>query len=370
MSISYKTWVEISKSALKNNVNAVRKLLKPETKLMAVVKSNAYGHGPATAGLFLKYGADWLGVDNIDEAIELRRAGIKKPILILGYTPPERINKGRIYDLRFTIYDEGIFNKLTANKPESYKLHLKIDTGMSRQGVPVNDLPKFVKKLPEGFQFEGVFSHFANADNLKDRTYPDFQMSEFDKSLGLLASKGIIPQMRHMAATTALFTMLGSHFDMVRTGIALYGLWASPDFAGKFKKAGIKPVLSWKTRVVQMKKIKKGTPVGYGITERVKKDTKIGILPVGYYDGYNRVLSSRGEVLIDGARCRVIGRMSMNLMVVDISKSGNVKIWDEAVLIGKQGKEHVTAEELAEKSGTISYEIVSRINPLLPRIYI
>ena len=377
----YKTWVEISKSALKNNVNAVRKVLKPGTEIMAVVKSNAYGHGPETAGLFLRYGADWLGTDNIDEAISLRSGGIKKPILVLGYTPPNRFKEAMADDIRLTVYDSGFLN----HRPKSIspdavgsgsrqnrqdnKLHLKIDTGMSRQGILASELPKFIKQLPKNFKFDGVFSHFANADDLSDRSYPNFQLAEFKKSLEVLSLAGVGTGIRHMSATTGLFTMPEGHFDMVRTGVALYGLWPSLMFSKKFNDVGIRPALSWKTRVVQVKNIKKGTPVGYGATEKVKKDSKIAVLPVGYYDGYNRNLSSVGVVLVGGKRCKVLGRMSMNLMVIDVTNTRNAKVWDEAVLIGRQGMEQITAEELAELSKTISYEIVSRINPLLSRTY-
>jgi len=364
----FRTWVEVSESAIRNNVKVVKKLLNPETKLMAVVKSNAYGHGPATAGLFSKYGVDWFGVDNIDEAIELRKQGIRKPILVLGYTPLERARDAVFYNVQSTIYDAGWF-KSSKLKSKNYKLHLKIDTGMSRQGVLVDDLPKLLRQIPKGLNFEGVFTHFANADNLKDRSYPNLQFSRFKKALNLISSSGIKFEMIHAAATTGLLTMPESHLDLVRAGVALYGLWPSVEFAKKFQHLNLKPVLSWRTRIVQIKNISRGTPIGYGIAEQVKKKTTIGVLPVGYYDGYSRNLSSLGEVLVNGKRCKVLGRLSMNLTVIDLSKTQNAKVWDEAVLIGKQGKSEITATEIADRIKTISYEVVSRINPLLPRIY-
>src|SRR3989344_1771486 len=258
----FRTWVEVSESAIRNNVKVVKKLLNPETKLMAVVKSNAYGHGPATAGLFSKYGVDWFGVDNIDEAIELRKQGIRKPILVLGYTPLERARDAVFYNVQSTIYDAGWF-KSSKLKSKNYKLHLKIDTGMSRQGVLVDDLPKLLRQIPKGLNFEVI----------------------------------------HAAATTGLLTMPESHLDLVRAGVALYGLWPSVEFAKKFQHLNLKPVLSWRTRIVQIKNISRGTPIGYGIAEQVKKKTTIGVLPVGYYDGYSRNLSSLGEVLVNGKRC-------------------------------------------------------------------
>ena len=399
--LSYKTWIEVSKHVLNNNLLAVRQLLNPGVKLMAVVKSNAYGHGLVETAKILcghksskiqlsgsttkhlvveslseslseplsdELLSDWLGVDSIDEAILLRQNGIKAPILVMGYTPPERFTEAVQYNLRLTAYnsfpDPIILNTCPL-------LHLKIDTGMSRQGVLVSDLAQFFKSWPEGLEVEGVYTHFANADNLTDRRYPNLQLSNFKKALNVLNQHGIKPNITHASATTGLLTMpQEAQFDMVRVGIALYGLWPSVEFRKKFKNIKIKPALSWKTRIVQIKTIKKGTPVGYGVTERVKKDTKTAILPVGYYDGYFRALSSIGYVLIGGQKCKILGRISMNLMVVDVSNVKNPKVWDEVVLIGQQKKSCITVEELADRIGTISYEIVSRINPLLPRIYI
>ncbi len=365
---NYKTWVEVSREALENNIRVVRGLLKPETKLLAVVKSNAYGHGLVeTAKIFCETGADWLGVDNIDEAILLRESGIKVPILVMGYTPVDRFEEAVKNDLRLTSYN--LLPKSLV--PNIYPaLHLKIDTGMSRQGILVLELSEFLKSLPAGVNIEGVFTHFANADNLDDRSYPNLQLANFNKALKIFQEHDIKPAIRHAVATTGLLTMPEAQLDMVRIGIAFYGLWPSAEFSDKFKKLKLKPTLSWKTRIVQIKNIKTGTPVGYGINENVKKDTKIAVLPVGYYDGYDRALSSVGEVLIDGKRCKILGRVSMNLVVADATNVKNTNVGDEVVLIGEQGKERIVAEELAGKIGTISYEVVSRINPLLPRIYI
>lgn len=367
MGKNHKTWVEVSKTALKNNIEIVQRLLNKDTKLMAVVKSNAYGHGLVeTAKPFSKYGVDWLGVDNIDEAILLRQSKIKKPILVLGFTPANRFREAVVHDLSLTVYTKEQLKYLLPG----LAVHVKIDTGMSRQGVLVNQLGDFLKLMPRKTNLEGAFTHFANADDLQDRRYPNLQLHNFLHALKIFDDSYFKPRIIHASATTGLLTIPKAHFDMVRIGIALYGLWPSLEFAKKFKKLDLEPALSWKTRVVQIKSIKKGTPVGYGITERVKQDTRVAVLPVGYYDGYDRGLSSIGEVLISGKRCKILGRISMNLMVVDISKTRNTKIWDEVVLIGRQKGDQVTAEELASRIDTISYEIVSRINPLLPRIYV
>ncbi len=363
---NYKTWVEISTGNLASNVKAVRGLLKEATNLMAVVKSNAYGHGLVETGkIFSKLDLDWIGVDHIDEAIELRKNGISLPMLVIGFTPEDRFREALENKVSLTIY-----NKLKSTPPEGVSFHIKVDTGMSRQGVLVSELEDFINSLPRGLNIQGVLTHFANADNLSDRAYPEAQLASFYQSLEIFNKKGINPKIIHSSATPAFFTMPESQFNLVRIGIAFYGLWPSSDFSDNFKKLGLLPALSWKTRIVQIKEIEEGRPVGYGITETVKKKTKIAVLPIGYYDGYNRSLSSIGEVLIGGKRSRVLGRISMNLMVVDITGDDASKIWDEVVLIGNQGEETITAEDVARKIGTISYEIVCRINPLLPRIYI
>ena len=381
-----KTWVEVSKDALKYNIETIRRLANPTAGgkiVMGVVKSNAYGHGLVeTANLFLKYGADWLGVDNIDEAVLLRKEKVNFPILVLGYTPVTLFSLAAKYKIKLTLYGDEIFKQASKFK-KSIDFHLKVDTGMSRQGVLVSDLPIFLsnlKKFPE-VKLEGVFTHFANADNLSDPSYPRQQLSNFYQALQMIKGSGLTPKIVHAAATTGLFALPEASFDMVRIGVAFYGLWPSQEFKNHFSSFNLKPVLSWKTRITQIKKITKGTPVGYGITEKVKKDSVIALLPIGYYDGYFRALSSVGEVLISGPRyaggfgeaskrCKILGRISMNLSVVDVSAVNGAKVGDEVVLIGQMDGEQITAEEIAKKLGTISYEVVSRINPLLPRVYI
>ena len=375
-----KTWVEVSKDALKYNIETIKKLTNPPPSeradggkiVMGVVKSNAYGHGLVeTAKLFLKYGVDWLGVDNVDEAVLLRKAKVNFPILVLGYTPVVSFSLAAKYKIKLTLYGEEIFKQPSKFK-KRLDFHLKIDTGMSRQGVLVSDLPIFLsnlKNFPE-VKLEGVFTHFANADNLSDPSYPRQQLANFHQALEIIKKIGLTPKIVHAAATTGLFALPEAMFDMVRVGVAFYGLWPSQEFKNRFSSFNLTPALAWKTRIVQIKKIPNGTPVGYGITEKVKKDSIIALLPVGYYDGYFRALSSIGEVLVSGQRCKILGRISMNLSVIDVSAVAGAKVGDEAVLIGQMGDEQITAEEIAEKLRTISYEVISRINPLLPRVYV
>lgn len=366
-----KTWIEISKSALENNVWVIKNLASGKI-LMAVVKSNAYGHGLAeTSKLFLKFGADWLGVDDLKEAVILRQAGIKAPILVLGYTPVSSLPLAARYRVKLIFYGREILETPSVFK-KRIQWHLKIDTGMSRQGVLVSELPDFINRLrdrPE-IKVEGALTHFANADNLSDLSYARKQLADFRKALDIMRCAGLRPKIVHASATSAFFALPEASFDLIRVGLGLYGLWPSAHFKERLARLKLRPALSWKTRLVQIKKIKKGTPVGYGIAEKVKKDSLMAVLPVGYYDGFSRGLSSLGRVLINGHSCKILGRISMNLSVVDISDAPKVKAGDEAVLIGRSGFEEITAEEMAQKLGTISYEVVSRINPLLPRFYL
>jgi len=365
-----KTWVEVSKDALKRNAEIIRKLAQGKI-VMGVVKSNAYGHGLVeTAKLFLKYGIDWLGVDNIDEAVLLRKSKIKAPILVLGYTPVIFFPLAVKYKIKLTLYGDDIFKQASRFK-KAIGFHLKVDTGMSRQGVLTSDLPRYLSELKNHSEvrLEGVFTHFANADNISDLSYAKKQLGDFRKALGIIKESGFNPPIIHTVATTALFALPEADFNLVRIGVALYGLWPSEEFKSRFNSIGLQPALSWKTRIAQVKKIPKEVSVGYGITEKVKKDSVVALLPVGYYDGFFRSLSSIGEVLIAGRRCKILGRISMNLSVVDVSEVKDAKVWDEAILIGKAKNEQIAAEEIAGKINTISYEIVARINPLLPRIY-
>jgi alanine racemase len=331
----------------------------------------------------------WFGVDSINEALSLRKAGMTNPILVLGYVPLDRLAEAAQYDLRLTVYNPETIDALgklrTSNikLPTSIKLHVKVETGTYRQGVLPEDLSDFfarIKKYPN-LEVEGVSSHFANIEDTTDHSYAERQLDAYKRIVGRLkgppageAGEGVSPKIHHMAASAATILFPETHFDMVRVGISLYGLWPSREtlVSAKEKKVKLelKPVLSWKTRIAQIKKVKAGESVGYGLTERVSSDSLIAILPVGYYDGFDRKLSSVGNVLIGGKRCKLLGRVFMNMITVDVTHVPAVKIEDEAVLIGDQESERVSAEDLAGKIGTINFEVVARINPLLPRIIV
>jgi len=373
----YKTWVEISKKALQNNISQFKKLIGSRIKLMAVVKANAYGHGLIEVAKIVsganpaKGGTSWLGVDSVDEAIKIRKAGIKAPILILGYTLLSRLTDVVKYDFRQVIY-----NKETIEKLQRGKVHLKVETGTSRQGLEKDELlelAKFIKKYPQ-IEIEGIYTHYANIEDTTDHGYAQMQLKKFKEAVELLEKNNIKIPVKHTACSAAVILFPETYFDMVRLGISMYGLWPSKEtFVSaqeKKRKIKLEPVLTWKTKIAQIKNIKAGAPISYGLTERLLQDSKIAILPVGYFDGYDRKLPGVGNVLIKGKRCKILGRICMNMIIADVSHVPNVKLEDEVVLLGKQREEEISAEELAQKIGTINYEAVTRINPLIPRIVI
>jgi alanine racemase len=375
------TWLEISKSALVNNLKQFRKIIGKKIKLMAVVKSNAYGHGMIEcAKIFEKNGADYLGVANLNEAIELRKNGLKKPILILTYWnlyDSEAQIKAIIKNIEFVVYtypQVKILSKISQKIGKWVNVHIKVDTGTSRIGVLPQDALNFALKclkLPN-LKVRGIFTHFAKSE-AKNQAFTHQQIEKLLKIKKSLTKIPHFPQdiLFHAGCTASTINNKASFFDMVRIGIGLYGLW--PSLAtknyGALKSIILKPALTWKTKIIQVKELPKGTPIGYDCTYRLKNRGKIAILPVGYWDGYDRKLSNCGEVLIRGKRAPVRGRICMNLMMVEVTKIPKVKVNDEVVLIGQQDKEKITAEEIALKIGTINYEVITRINPQIPRIY-
>ncbi len=371
--LGLRTWIEIDKKAIAENYKTFRKLAGVNCSLMAVVKSNAYGHGLIVFSKAAeKQGVDWFGADSIVEALALRKNGIKKPILVLGHTLPERINEAALANIGLTISNHIALRALGKLKNNFPKIHLKIDTGMHRQGFYVENLPdviSFLKsKLPQ-VKIEGIYTHFAAAKNPAFPSNTSHQIEEFKKAASIVESAGFKP-IKHAAATSGAVAFPESHFDMVRIGIGLYGLWPSTEaklaFSDKIKLA---PVLSWRTIIGEIKEVKKGGRVGYDFTEKLNRNSRIAILPVGYWHGYPRALSSVGRVLIGGKRAKVLGRVSMDMTAVDVTDINNAKVGDVVTLIGRDGKDRITAEELAELSGTINYELITRINPLIERVY-
>ena len=371
---SYKTWLEINKKALLNNVATVRRLLGDDVALMAVVKANAYGHGLIEVVKILG-GGIWYGVDSLDEALLVQKYSARQQIMILGYIPKPRIAEALEGNFHISIYSKESFRTIyAALKKLSSKeratnitphFHLKIETGTNRLGLSLDDL----KKLPARFPVDGIYTHFSETENPQSSHYQK-QLAIFTQAQNILAKKGGNPYYLHTASTAALVQYPETHGNLVRFGIGLYGLWPSSGVQHQvLNKIMLHPVLTWKTRIAQLKEIQKGETVGYDRAWKAKRKSKIAILPVGYYDGYDRRLSNCGEVLISGSRAKVIGRICMNMIMVDIT-GVSARHEDEAVLLGVQGRKEISADEIARKIGTINYEVVSRINPLLPHIVV
>lgn len=367
------TWVEISNKALTANIKTFRGLVGKDVKLAPAVKANAYGHGLVEVSkVLLKAGADFLCVNALHEAEILRMAGIDAPLLIIGYTALDDLEKAAKLKCDITVYNLETIRAL-GKIGKKVNLHLKIETGNHRQGVRIQDLPKVLAefKKHKNLRMAGISTHFANLEDRIAHKYALYQLREFKKAIRLLEESGHAPHYRHSANTAAAILLPEAHFNFVRVGIGAYGLWPSEKTLQAAEHAGIdielSPALSWKTIVAQVKEVDKGALIGYGCTYKMPKKGRIAVLPVGYYDGYVRLLSSKGHVLIHGKKAPVVGRVCMNMIMVDITHIPEVKLEDEVVLIGKQGKERVSAEDMAVNSQTINYEVTTRINEMISR---
>ncbi len=382
-----KTWVEINKKSIEHNAKIMRGILAPKTKLWSVVKSNAYGHGLVAFAQIAAPSVDGFCVDSVPEGLKLRQNDLKKPILVLGPTLPSLIGVAAENSIILSISNfESLKNLSTAkSKP---KFHLKIDTGMHRQGFNVSELPKVIKilktsaqggsasggksSMPNGRQAQltanatGIYTHFASAKDINYPTYTDMQFSAFQKAISILEKAGFKNLMTHAAATGGTLVNPKYHLDAVRVGIGLYGLWPSKELQIQKKNIKFKPVLSWHALVSEIKTLKKWDYVGYDLVERVSEPTKIAIVPIGYWHGFPRALSGTGEVLIKGKRARVLGRVSMDLLIVNVNGIA-VAVGDKATIIGRQKKSELNAFDVAQKCGTVHYELITRINPLIER---
>lgn len=363
------TWAEINLNNLTHNLNQIRRIITPATKIMVTVKADAYGHGliPVSKRLVLS-GVDFLAVASIDEGIKLRRAKISAPILILGLTLRKDIGPLFKYKLTATVCDEELAAALN-NKgrllSSAIDVHIKVDTGMGRIGILHQDAQGLIRKIHK-FKFiniQGIFTHFPLADVNKYFTLR--QIDLFNRLIKNLKSEGINIPLVHTANSVGIIDYQTSHFNLVRPGLAIYGLGSG----SIHKQINLKPVLNLKTKVMFVKRVPKGFGISYGHDYITKKETKIVTLPIGYGDGYPRSLSNKAFVLIRGKRFKVCGRICMDQLMVDVGEE-SVKVEDEVMLIGPQGKHKITVEELALLSGAIPYEIVCGLGNRIPRIYI
>ena len=365
-------WIEIDLSALEHNYKFIRSKINSETKIAAVVKANAYGHGAAKVAKKLsQLGVEYFCVGSPDEGIELREVGIKKPILVLAEVLDSQyqdIIKGDLIQTAASINTLKALNQAGIKANKIIKVHLKFDTGMGRIGFFPEDLLEIyqlAEKL-KNIKVEGVFSHFARADE-KDKEFSFQQLKRFKSALNKIKAAGFkLPQL-HIANSAAVIDLTKTSLDLVRPGIMLYGLLPSNQLKNE---AYLKPLLSFKTRIVQLRTLPAGSAVSYGSTYTTEKDEMIAVLPIGYKDGYPRLLSNQGEVLINGKRAPIRGRVCMGQTIVSVEQIENVEVGDEVVLIGKQSKEEISATEIADLVGTINYEIICNLSERLKRIYL
>ncbi len=376
---------EINLDAIAHNVRELRKLTLPNARLMAVVKANAYGHGAReVARQALANGAQLLGVARIEEAIELRKAGFDVPILVFGYTSLEMAESLIQYDIMQTVSSLENARKLSSraiSAGKDIRIHIKVDTGMGRLGVVVENaepsLPGVdvsgdafdkvtrIVELP-GLIPEGIMTHFATADSA-DKTYTCRQLEIFKDFIRELSLKNIRFPVRHAANSAALIDFPETHLDMVRPGISLYGLYPSEEV--NKSKILLKPAMSLRTKIIHLKKVPAGFYVSYGQTYRTTKATTIATVPIGYADGLNRLLSSKGYMLIHGRRAPIVGRVCMDLTMLDVGHIPDVAVEDEVVVFGAQGLESISVDEIAASLKTINYEIITSITARVPRVY-
>ncbi len=377
------TWVEISESAYAGNLRFFRQKIGERVELAVVVKANAYGHGwEPIARLATAHGADSFCVHSLEEALNLRRAGFQQNVLVMSHVPLVRMEEAVQGGFRLVVFNREDLAELDAvsrRLQQTVSVHLKLETGTYRQGIDSESLPGFleaIRRMPL-VRLEGVYTHFANIEDTTSHEYAQYQLQRFRELAAFIRRHGFPRFKMHTACSAAVLLFPETHFDMVRLGISQYGLWPSREtflsYKIRFTENGedvLRPVLSWKTRVVQIKDVPARSYIGYGCTYQTTRPSRIAILPVGYADGYDRRLSNQSYVLIRGKRAPVRGRICMNLTMVDVTDIPEVQLEDEVVLIGRQGAEQIRAEHLAALIGTINYEVVTRINWNIPRIVV
>ncbi|MGH2767817.1 MAG: alanine racemase [Actinomycetota bacterium] len=363
-------WVEVDLSCIRRNTERLRSLLSPGTMLLAVVKANGYGHGEvAAAKAALAGSADWLGVARVDEGASLRSAGIVAPVLLLAEPPPSAaaraVELGLVPTL-YTISSARAFSEASRAAGREVPVHIKVDTGMHRYGVPVEEVAAFLSEVEamEGLLPRGIWSHFAVAEDVLN----PFTKCQYGRFLDALEALGprADGMVRHLTNSAGLLTFPEAHFDMVRTGIALYGVHPSPALRDRVE---LEPALSFRARVGLSRRLRAGEAVSYGQRFFLERDGVVATVPCGYADGLSRALTNVGQVLIRGRRYRIAGTVTMDHFMVDVGE-GEVEAGDEVVILGRQGGDEIDAQEVADRLGTIPYEVVCNINARVPRLYV
>ncbi len=366
----FKTWAEIDHEAIRFNIRQIRKLIGPRVKILVSVKAEGYGHGAVSISrTALSAGAEWLGVSHVKEALELRAFFPDTPILILssgmsGHT--RLIVRNRLTPVVCSLEIARDLAETALAAGTIANIHVMLDTGMGRIGVWHENSLTFLKQISQikGIRLEGLASHFAAADD-PDSAFTDRQLADFLRVVKEVKEEGIDIPLHHIANSGALINLKETHLDMVRPGIMLYGIYPTPHYRSRIE---LKPVLSLKTRIAYLKTVEPGRTISYGLTYLVKKKTRVATLPIGYGDGFSRAHSNRGEVLIRGRRAPIIGIVTMDQIMVDVGGIDGVAVGDEAVLIGEQGGDRITAEEIAERIGTISYEVLAQLGKRVSRV--
>ncbi|HNW71858.1 MAG TPA: alanine racemase [Candidatus Paceibacterota bacterium] len=371
------SYIELSKSNLIHNFKELKKITKKGVEIAAVIKGNAYGHGQNEIAKILDPFVDYFQVNSLLE-LELLRKVTKKKIFLLGYVQKEDLKKaiklGCILSI-FSLEQLKDVEKVSGLLKVKQEIHIPIDAYLGREGFLESEWKNSFEEVKKckNVKLGGIYAHFANIEDTNNFTHARKQINKYKHALDIAGNLGFEKIKTHISATSGLLVYekdKGPN-SVIRLGIGIYGMWPSEHIKYLYKnKFELKPVMEWKTKIAQIKTLPAGHTVGYGLTYMTYNPTKIAVIPIGYSDGFDRGLSNKGEVLIHGTRCKILGRVAMNMFVVDVTHLVDVKAEDEVILIGKQGKEQITAEEIADKLETINYEVTTRINSLLPRVII
>jgi alanine racemase len=360
----YRCYTEISLANIVHNFEESRKYVPDDVKMLAVIKADAYGHGDYKVARVLEPYADYFAAATVEEAVRLRRKGIEKPILVLGYTSPFQYQEMIRHQITATIYNEKEAQKLSriaAEMEMDALVHIAVDTGMTRIGFQITeeaaDTICRIAKLPY-VDVEGMFSHFSTAD-MKDKTYTEFQKSQFAKMISMLEERGVNIPIRHLCNSAGVMEFDDSRYEMVRIGITLYGIYPSEEV--QKDRLDLRSALEWKCHVIHVKDVEEGVSVSYGATYTTRKVTRIATVSAGYADGYPRALSNQGRVLIRGKSAPIIGRICMDQFMVDVTEIEDVKVEDVVTLIGRDGEEMIPVEEVADPAGRFNYEMLCDI---------
>ena len=373
MSDYLRCWAEISLSAIGHNIEEVRKRLAPGVRLLAVIKADAYGHGAVRVGKYLEDRVNYFAVATLEEAVELRENGIRLPILILGYTSPSQYEDLVAFDITQTIYSREtaeLLNREAANQGKRAGIHIALDTGMTRIGFQVTeedaDVIADIGRLPH-LKMEGLFTHFACADQ-KDKTYCSGQLEKFNRMVRMLEERKVEIPLKHVCNSAGIMEFDDFRYDMVRSGIVTYGMYPSEEV--RKERLDLIPALEWKSRVIHVKEVGNGLGVSYGATYVTHEGrTRIATVSAGYADGYPRALSSKGRVLIHGQYAPILGRVCMDQFMVDVSRIPDVRVEDVVTLVGRDGENSISIEEIADPAARFNYEMACGISRRVTRVY-